>query len=375
MRPSSALILFGFLVGLLPASECPAGMAVAVETVVPCGVLDPAGHTVYLANATGGIDALDLARGDLLWTTTEAQRPLLVVGDRLYAQAGTKRNRLRILAFDLTKQGACVLESDPLVFPSWVVTGEAHARSFLAQWRREKNNLFLAWQAEAWDPAPVGAPVGLTPRKSAEGLARIDLETGEVEMRPAEKRIPPTVPRPPRFLEKLAVRWEGLVNGKYTALILEEEQANPTATPQPRMQKLILRRWDPTTGKEDPPKILERGQRLILQLTPDERFFAVHEGMPSPDAFNAAQERKKKYSVTLFSVKTGQRAGALSCEPGTQTISLVGERAFCLVAGSVHGPINRPGIRPRTLQVIDVKTDNLLWEHAVEGKPFSPPGS
>ena len=38
----------------------------------------------------GRIDAIDLATGDVVWHTYEAQVPLLVVGDRLYAQAGVK---------------------------------------------------------------------------------------------------------------------------------------------------------------------------------------------------------------------------------------------------------------------------------------------
>src|SRR5205823_4768852 len=67
--------------------------------LLPCGVADAAGRTGYLSNPGGGIDAVDLLTGDLLWKSDEAQRPLLVVGGRLYAQAGLKRNRIRVLAF------------------------------------------------------------------------------------------------------------------------------------------------------------------------------------------------------------------------------------------------------------------------------------
>src|SRR5262249_5564933 len=87
--------------------------------------------------------------------------PLLVAGDRLYAQAGVKRNRLRVLAFDLTRSGECVLESDPVVLPAWVVTGDCAAHSFTARWRLENGELVLSWQARGSHPqAPAAPPAG-----------------------------------------------------------------------------------------------------------------------------------------------------------------------------------------------------------------------
>src|SRR5947208_13252831 len=77
----------------LPVAPGPSG-----TLALPAGIADPAGRTGFLAGAGGGVDAVDLTTGDVLWQTTEAQRPLLVVGDRLYAQAGVRRNRLRVLA-------------------------------------------------------------------------------------------------------------------------------------------------------------------------------------------------------------------------------------------------------------------------------------
>src|SRR5262245_13109680 len=76
---------------------------------LPGGIANAAGRTAYLANANGGIDAVDLPTGALLWQTYEAQRPLLLVDDRLVAQAGVKRNRLRILVFDVRQPDRCVL--------------------------------------------------------------------------------------------------------------------------------------------------------------------------------------------------------------------------------------------------------------------------
>ena len=46
------------------------------------GVADPAGRSGFFPNTTGGIDALDLASGKLLWQSKDGQGPLLATADR-----------------------------------------------------------------------------------------------------------------------------------------------------------------------------------------------------------------------------------------------------------------------------------------------------
>ena len=149
-------------------------------SILPGGLADATGHTGFFASAGGGIEALDLASGKILWQTHEAQRPLLVVDNHLLAQACVKRNRLRIIRLDLTRKGECDLVSDPVVFPAWVVTGEAHGRSFVARWHVEKHQLVLDWEASAWYVGK-GRPTAeqeMAARKHASGVALIDLRTG-----------------------------------------------------------------------------------------------------------------------------------------------------------------------------------------------------
>src|SRR5229473_1044909 len=69
------------------------------SVVFPDGVADAAGKTAYVANAAGGIDAIDLAKGELLWDTKEATKPLALLGDKLLAQTPVKdkANQLRII--------------------------------------------------------------------------------------------------------------------------------------------------------------------------------------------------------------------------------------------------------------------------------------
>ena len=88
--------------------------------VLPGGaVADPDGKVGFVPNTSGGIDALDLASGKLLWDTKEAPRPLLATPDRLFAQALVrgKANQVRIVVLNTTQKGKRLLESQPLSFP------------------------------------------------------------------------------------------------------------------------------------------------------------------------------------------------------------------------------------------------------------------
>jgi hypothetical protein len=373
MRLARCLVLLSLLgcmtyaAGGTPApTPVPSGTPSAfAQVLLPCGIADPAGRTGYLANAHGGIEAVDLKTGDLLWESNEAQRPLLIIGSRLLAQAGTRRNRFRVLAFDLAQRGECVLESDPVVLPAWVVTGEAPGHSFEARWRVEHNHLVVAWEATAWYPGP-GRPTkqqAEAARRRGAGTARIDLDNGQVETGPPEP--PPAAPPgpPPEALEKKSLRWQGTCAGRAYALVLDESS---------REQVLVLRSWDPATGREGAARELLHGKRLLAQATLDGRLLCLRQGVAPPDDKGARPITRDDFWV-LFSLELGVPLARLTYEPGTQGIAVLGTRAYYAVAGSVRGPLDRTLIAPRVLKAVDLRTDKTLWERPVAGRPVAPP--
>ena len=340
--------------------------ASAAAILLPEGVADPAGHTGFFASATGGIEAIDLASGKVLWQTHEAQRPLLLDGDRLLAQAGTKRNRLRILRFDPKRRGECEFESDPIVFPAWVVTGEAHGRSFAAHWQVQKHHLVLHWEASAWyagktRPTPEAAQAA---RKHAAGMARIDLRTGQVEIRPAEKKDTPPSPPLPDHLEKKAQRWQGQVGPHRKVLTLEEENGQ---------QCLVLHSWDRRNQTEQTPKELLRGKRLLARATLDERILCLREVNPVPDERLSLSSKKALGTWWLFSVQTGELIGRIPDEAGMHALAVRDKRIFYLVPGMFRGSLDQPSVQPRILRVLDLASGKKLWEHPVAGKLITPP--
>ena len=159
----SRRILFGLLFALVLLDRgLPCAAAIpAPPLALPGGsVADPDGKVGFVPNTAGGIDALDLASGKLLWDTKEAPRPLLATADRLFAQApiGGKANQVRFVVLDTTRKGKRLVESQPLSFPGWVSVSVAHGRSFGSTGRLDGDALLLIWQARSWYAGGAGRP-------------------------------------------------------------------------------------------------------------------------------------------------------------------------------------------------------------------------
>jgi hypothetical protein len=87
----------------------------------------------------------------------------------------------------------------------------------------------------------------------------------------------------------------------------------------------------------------------------------------------AASAAKQRYDWLVYSIKTWKQVARLPYEPGTQSVLLLGRRAFYLVAGPVSGPIDRPTSRPQLVQAVELKTGKTLWQRPVAGRHLSPP--
>jgi hypothetical protein len=365
------LLLLLSIPGLGAAKPQPAAHA---PPRLPAGLADPDGRTGFFPSADESIEAVDLSNGKVLWQTHEAQRPLLIEGDHLLAQAGVKRNRLRILRLDCKRNGECDFESDPVVFPAWVVTGPAPGHSFTSNWRLQGHQLRLDWEANTWHvgPAHPSSKEALAARKSAAGVAVIDLRTGRVELRPAGSAQPAAksgkskadAPSLPEHLEKKSLRWQGFVGKHWKVLALEEEKG---------FQRFVLYSWDPAAAKELPPKELLRGQRLLARVTLDERVLCLREGSPSPEERFSMMPKKSSGYWSLFAVDTGKAMGRIPVEAGTYDIAILGKRVFYLVAGEPRGSLDRGAVQPQTLKAVDLVSGKQLWQRPVAGRSLAPP--
>ena len=161
---------------------------------------DADGAKGFVADDKGGVSALDLESGKVLWESKTAGRPIAVEGGRVLVQTRDPKNpqALRIVGLDVDK-GDKAWESDPIVFPDWVspVEGRGAGRSFHSHARLDDGALLIIWQANSfyWGGAAPSPQIIKASRRDADGAARIHLESGKVEMLDAAKAPPPAGPK------------------------------------------------------------------------------------------------------------------------------------------------------------------------------------
>jgi hypothetical protein len=327
----------------------------------PRGVADTEGLMGFMADAVGGTLAIDLHTGAVLWRTTAASRPLMVLGQRLVAQGlvDDRPNTLRIVLLDVTRQGQPILISDPVVFPEWVSVATATEESFSFGVHAERGQLLLKWEAHTryrGGAAPTDR-ILLQAARDAEGLVLVNLESGTVRtLTPEEEAIHRTrqtaqSPAAPNWAvrDPSAEPW---VAGTKRALLVWEEIDGELS--------LRLATWDLSSGEERRLE-LARGRGFVARPTPNGRHLFVHRepAVAQPSVW------------WVFSSETGERVATLVYEPGAQSPCILGDRVYYLVEGQVVGSATGQATRRCTLKARELATTRLLWELPLPGRDIA----
>jgi hypothetical protein len=191
------------------AAQPPAGGTVELR---PGVVIDPERRVAYVMNPKGGIDAVGLGRGELVWHSDAAAKPLASSGDVVVAQAeppkpGAQSNELRVRVLDARtgQQRVAIEHALPAGTRANVVdTAEG---AFAVRARSVPTEATLAWEfVEAprqgvppgtFDtsgalnteqrPAPEAAQVK---SPSTTGVVRVDLRSGRASSLPPGESLP-----------------------------------------------------------------------------------------------------------------------------------------------------------------------------------------
>ena len=327
-------------------------------------VTDADGAKAFIVNPNGGVTALDLAKGDVLWESKDLGRPLAVAGDRVLVQARDpkKANVLRVLGLKIS-DGAKAWESDPIELPDWAAAepGRDAGRSFFSRAWTDKGAVLIAWQASTWywGGAAPSPEILKAAQHNASGVARVDLDSGKVEMlETAKAPAPPGEAKLSKELQKEAGPTVA-ASGDYAVVVAVE--------PSGGKAKVVLKRWDLTTEKPLDPVVLAEGGVYQVVTLPPAGMTLVREGSvggPAPD----------EVTWTAYALATGKEAAKFNTEPGAGQFSVIGPRAYYVVQGQPTGP-PFAGVIPRTLKAVDLKTGKRLWERPLEGErlPSPPP--
>jgi outer membrane protein assembly factor BamB len=344
------------------------------KTIVPfptsllTGVADPDGRQGYLRNPGGQVEAVDLKTGELLWSTKEICRPLIVVRQRLIAQVGRK-----VLLLDLTNKGKKVLESEDLPFPEWArvdgLLGSftpklGRMESFeLTPWIKD-GKLLLRWSACAGDISGVILPIAPKTEneqnyRHASGLVRVDLDSGRVDVLNPDAETE-TQPKSLREFGK----WNRAANLQRVQLVsvVDGEVVMVSKKNEDGRQSIQLLKWDLETEKAVCSMELMQGKRLDYFTPPDGRHVFVFSYDPS------APPTANYQSYSVFTVKSGKCIGKGELPADCRSsVSVAGSRLFHVTA---QPPKDQSWVNmiPQTLQAFDIETGKKLWERPVEGR-------
>jgi outer membrane protein assembly factor BamB len=329
-----------------------------VPTSADGGLADAEGKRAFVPGAKGGIDALDLETGKVLWNSREAERPLAVVDAKLlaYRPVKDKPNAVVVVTLDVGDKGKALRESDPVVFPDWANVGLAHGRSFTTSARVEGDALWLRWQARAWyvrgaDPTEEDEKAA---RKDADGAARVDLRTGQVEMLDADRMPPEPGPKLSAELIKAAAR---PVYDSFGTRNLVRTVGNLAVVIDRRKGELILSRWELGTGKPLDAVTLVDAPAFLWHFAPGGRIL-VH-------PYSLKDPLPVQYDVwRVFDLSTGKQFGEFANDHGTEITTALGPRAYYVTVAPPRKPDDES--RPRTLKAVDLKTGKVVWQHPIE---------
>lgn len=210
------IVLFGWALALLAAFAPGTAAAAVLHDGV---VVDFDKGTAYVASPEGGIDAVQLSTGNVIWKTREAAKPLLIKNGALLAQGRPGANgELSLVTLD-TRQGAATARAEVALEGVRANLRNGPSQTFRAEaFLAADKSVVVTWVADE-QPLKGALPApeeGLAPEKRAalsagsprRGAVQVDMAKGNAVPMAFEKAQ--SLQGPALALRAEAIRVRGL---------------------------------------------------------------------------------------------------------------------------------------------------------------------
>jgi hypothetical protein len=372
----AAIVFFGCMFGSsahevlgAPSPDKQPNVKSVAPISFPDGVIDPDGRTAFVSSPRGGIQAVQLEDGKVLWTNDSvAAKSWLVAGTRLIARG----ERLSVL--DLRSEGKLLRHCEAPGFPKVEVPDRCMVSFNLWDPHVAGDNLEAKWYAvaaidrskgrpfafQAWTAFNKAAPVGTLKIDLGTGRAEVqtdakpaDISSGQIpEAAKPEQRTPASLP------ESLLATWRQyqkdqngritVLDGRLVGVSLTLEMAG-----QEYRKNVVLNAWDLKTAAPAKPVALVKGKALDIAnvvLTEDGRHAGV--------VFSTS-------AVTIYSLADGQPvARDVTGVSSPETAFVISQRLYYAEPGGTGGE--------RKLRAIDLRSGKSVWERPLQPRKTVP---
>lgn len=166
-------------------------------------VLDLDASVAFLMTPAGAIEAVDLARGSALWSSTDAAKPLALSGDMLIAQGEARESgALDVVALDRNQGSRRMAARIELPEGVWAPINDSPVSKMRTYAEAQDGEIVVSWLAlRTKEDGPLQGylpsddPVTPKAARRLQGQARFDLSTGAATAVPASKAAAFSSPR------------------------------------------------------------------------------------------------------------------------------------------------------------------------------------
>jgi len=308
----------------------------------PGVVVDLAAERLYMMSPKGGIDAIGLASGNLLWTSKAAGKPLAMFDDQLAAQAEGVggSNSLPIALLD-TKSGRVVstiavpMAADAMR-PS-IDDGMAAASSVQA--RVVSDGLLVSWTVTGRPVSPIPKPESV---RNDSGAALINLQTHHVTALASDQAAAMLRGKTSAAMPTLSGT-EGLyfqperAGRVFVSVKLGAASAG---------QHAVMKRWSETG---EPLPDIELGPGFVAYaISADQSLLLVISGAAGP-----------RYLWSIYTIASGQRVGEVRLPDSSSQSFFVWHSILIYRSSALHA--------------VDLKTGTEIWTRALRDTSYHGP--
>lgn len=312
-----------------------ASSELASSTLIPGVVVDPTRNVVYIMNAAGGIASVDVASGEIRWTSSLADQPLFVADGVLFGRVATNDPALILVSLD-PDSGESTSGAAPirLPLPLGVVAGidDTLERTFRYSISAPDDEIVLSWEFIEREVPSVAPPGGQSFMRRETGAFRYF--DGAFE---AASPVPPSVSTEhwPTELKDLfdtgrirRTPWQTT-----TLLAITQQFYRP--------DRLVLRRWRLEDGESLADKTLFDGRALAVLASCDEQTIvvAIRSGKTASEP---------QYLLRYYALDSGDRLAEVSSRRSAGPFCVLGSRLLKL-----SPPVTR-------------REDDVLVDHPLE---------